>query len=57
MGEQPKVLFVAHVREIGEIKKGVDLNNERSVEENKQDQAKTSTTEPVMIAKGLRPLS
>ena len=35
MGEQPKVSLVAHVREIGEIKKGVDLNNERSVEENR----------------------
>ena len=55
MGEQPKVSLVAHVREIGEIEE--DLNGERSVEENKQDQAKTSTTEPVMIAEGLHPLS
>ena len=57
MGEQPNVLLVAHVREIGEIEEGGDLNDERSVEENKHDQAKTSTTEPVMFAEGLRPLS
>ena len=57
MGEQPSLSLVTHVREIGEIEEGGDLNDERSVEENKQDQAKTSTMEPVMIAEGLRPLS
>ena len=45
------------MREIGEIEEGGDLNDERLVEENKQDQVKTSTTEPVMIAEGLCPLS
>ena len=53
MGEQPNVSLVAHVREVGEIEDGGDLNDKRLVEE---DQAKTSTMEPVMIA-GLRPLS
>ena len=57
MGEQPNVLLVAHVREIGEIEESRDLNDEISVKENKHDQAKTSTTKPVMIAEGLRPLS
>ena len=56
MGEQPSVSLVTHVREIGEIEEGGDLNDERLVEENKQDQVKTSTTEPVMIAEGLCPL-
>ena len=51
MGEQPNVSLVAHVRKIGEIEKGGDLSDERSVEENKQDQPKTSTMEPVMIAR------
>ena len=39
------------MREIREIEKGGDLSDERSVEENKQDQPKTSTMEPVMIAR------
>ena len=39
------------MREIREIEKGGDLSDERSVEENKQDQSKTSTMEPVMIAR------
>ena len=54
MGEQPNVSLVAHVREVGEIEDGGDLNDKRSVEE---DQAKTSNMEPVLIAEGLRPLS
>ena len=59
MGEQPNISLVKHVREIGEIQEGGDLNNERSVEE-KQNQAnkkKTKKTEKVMIAEGLHPLS
>ena len=54
MGEQPNVSLVAYVREVGEIEDGGDLNDKRSVEE---DQAKTSTMDPVMIAEGLRPVS
>ena len=57
MGEQPRVSLVAHVREIGEIEDGRDLKDKGSAGGDKQDQEKPSTTEPVMIAKGLRPLS
>ena len=57
MGEQPRVSLVAHVREIGEIEDGGDLEEKGSAGGDKQEQEKPSTTEPVMIAEGLRPLS
>ena len=57
MGEQPRVSLVAHVREIGEIEDGGDLEEKGSAGGDKQEQEKSSTTEPVMIAEGLRPLS
>ena len=57
MGEQPRVSLVAHVREIGEIEDGGDLEEKGSAGGDKQEQEKPSTTEPVMIAEGLCPLS
>ena len=57
MGEQPRVSLVAHVREIGEIEDGGDLEEKGSAGGDKQEQEKPSTTEPVMIAEGLRPVT
>ena len=48
--------LAAYVREIGGVDNREDLNDQRSAEEDKQDQEKTSTTKPVMIVEGLHPL-